>query len=246
MRHALVTVTLAPLLLWQGRRVRRSTPRLPEPDGPRAGVSGSGPALRLLVLGDSAAAGVGVASQGEALTGRLLAELAPTHSSVHWRLCAHTGDDLAQTMQRLPALAGEQFDVALLSVGVNDVTGRMPPMHWRRDYAELLTRLRAQCGVRLCVLTPVPPMHLFPALPQPLRWYMGWGARRLNQALREVAGTTPGCELLHTPFPMDRGLMASDGFHPGARANVLWARAAAAAIRRYHQDSLSEKIDSKP
>ncbi len=61
MRHALVTAALAPLLLWQGRHVRRVTPRLPEAAGPRAGTTGHGPPLRLLVLGDSAAAGVGVA-----------------------------------------------------------------------------------------------------------------------------------------------------------------------------------------
>jgi len=240
MPHTLATAALAPVLLWQGRRVRRVTPRLPEAEGPRAGVVGSGPALRLLVLGDSAAAGVGVASQHEALTGRLLAELAPQHR-LHWRLCAHTGDDLAQTMQRLPALAGEHYDVALLSVGVNDVTGRTPPARWQRGYAELLQRLRAQCGVRLSVLTPVPPMHLFPALPQPLRWYMGWGARRLNAALGALAAQAPDSVLLHTPFPLDRGLMASDGFHPGARANLLWARAAAAAIRRYHAGSVAEE-----
>lgn len=172
MRHALVTAALAPLLLWQGRRVRRVTPRLPEAAGPRAGTTGHGPPLRLLVLGDSAAAGVGVARQSEALTGCLLAELAP-HHTLHWRLLAHTGDDLAQTVQRLPALAGERFDVAVLSIGVNDVTGRTPPARWARAYADLLAQLRRAHGVRLSVLTPVPPMHLFPALPQPLRWTLG-------------------------------------------------------------------------
>ena len=81
-------------------------------------------------------------------------------------------------------------------------------------------------------------MHLFPALPQPLRWTLGQGARRLNHALATLAQRTPGCALLAAPFPLDDpGLMAPDGFHPGARANLLWAQAAAAAIRRYHQAS---------
>lgn len=180
---------------------------------------------------------MGVARQSEALTGCLLAELAP-HHTLHWRLLAHTGDDLAQTAQRLPALAAERFDVAVLSIGVNDVAGRTPPARWARAYADLLAQLRRDHGVRLSVLTPVPPMHLFPALPQPLRWTLGQGARRLNHALATLAQRTPGCALLAAPFPLDDpGLMAPDGFHPGARANLLWAQAAAAAIRRYHQAS---------
>lgn len=234
--QALLTAALAPLLLAQGRWVRRVTPRLPEAAGPRAGTCGHGPPLRLLVLGDSAAAGVGVATQDEALSGRLLAELAPRHR-VRWRLLAHTGDDLARVAERLPALAGERFDVAVLSIGVNDVTGRTPPARFARGYAELLARLRQAHGVRHAVVTPVPPMQLFPALPQPLRWYLGGGARRLNLALAAQLARTPGCVLLHAPYPMDSSLMAADGFHPGARANVLWARAAAAAIGRYHQGS---------
>lgn len=234
MHHALVTAALAPLLLWQGRQVRRVTPRLPEAEGPRTGSAGQGPLLRLLVLGDSAAAGVGVPSQQEALTGCLLDELAPQRR-VHWRLLAHSGDDLAQVARRLPVLDGVAYDVAVLSIGVNDVTGRTPPARWVRGYSELLARLRRDHGVRLSVLTPVPPMHLFPALPQPLRWYLGQGARRLNRALRTLADGTRGCALLQAPFPLDDpGLMASDGFHPGARANLLWAQAAAAAIHGYH------------
>ncbi len=76
MKHLAATIALGPLLLLQGRHVRRVTPVLPEPPGPRQGRSGAGPALRLLILGDSAAAGVGASTQGEALSGQLVQTLA--------------------------------------------------------------------------------------------------------------------------------------------------------------------------
>src|SRR5689334_20066239 len=75
MGYRTASIALVPLLALQGRRVRRVTPRLPEPPGPRAGLAGDGPPLRLLILGDSSAAGVGAPSQDEALSGRLVSEL---------------------------------------------------------------------------------------------------------------------------------------------------------------------------
>ena len=58
MRLAMTTLALAPLLVVQGWYVKRITPRLPEAEGARQGVTGQGQRLRLLVVGDSAAAGV--------------------------------------------------------------------------------------------------------------------------------------------------------------------------------------------
>ena len=62
-------VALSPLLIWQGRQVRREAPRLPEATGPRLGLagmerhSGAMPRLRVLIVGDSSGAGVGAATQ---------------------------------------------------------------------------------------------------------------------------------------------------------------------------------------
>ena len=66
MTHWLLTLLLGPLLLYQGFRVRRNILLLPEPPGERTGTAGDGPPLRLLVTGDSAAAGVGAAHQQSA------------------------------------------------------------------------------------------------------------------------------------------------------------------------------------
>ena len=54
---ALARILLAPLLLWQGRQVRRRVPKLPEASGARLGLIGSdhaghaAPRLRLLIVG---------------------------------------------------------------------------------------------------------------------------------------------------------------------------------------------------
>jgi len=75
-------------------------------------------------------------------------------------------------------------------------------------------------------------MHGFPALPQPLRWYLGLRARRLNQALRRWVEQSERCEFVPIDFPLRMELMASDGFHPGADAYSMWAGQLAGVIRR--------------
>ena len=47
---------LTPVLVMQALVTRSRMPRLPEAAGPREGETGSGPLLRLLIVGDSAAA----------------------------------------------------------------------------------------------------------------------------------------------------------------------------------------------
>lgn len=231
MKYQLATLGLGPLLLLQGRRVRRTTPSLPEPPGARQGCIGTGPALRLLILGDSAAAGVGAASQDEALAGQLVARL-KGHFRVTWRLLARTGDTLQQVSEHLESLPAEPYDVVVTSIGVNDVTSRTGNAAWRRQHQRLLQQLTGRFGIRHVVHTALPPMHYFPVLPQPLRWYLGLRATQLTELLHPLAKQHPACEVLHLNLPVRREYMASDGFHPGPAAYAEWANAAAATIVR--------------
>lgn len=231
MRHLLATAALGPLLLLQGRRVRRVTPRLPEPPGPRAGQAGTGPLLRLLVAGDSAAAGVGAATQDEALAGRLVAALA-SRRALEWRLEATTGDTTAQAHARLATLGPARFDVVVLSLGVNDVTAGVGRGRWRAQQEALAELVQERFAPRALLFTAVPPMHLFPALPQPLRWYLGARARDFNATLADWLPRRPGCHLVAPDFDPDPAHMAADGFHPGPGAYAAWAAQVARDIDR--------------
>lgn len=222
MLYPLSTLTLGPILIGQGLYVRRVTPRLPEPEGEREGVTGSGPDLRLLILGDSAAAGVGVADQSEALAGCLASQLGRQYR-LQWRLIAETGRTAGDVLRALAQEPDARYDVVLVSIGVNDVTGRTPDRQWLKQLHELSGQLARRFSAQHILFTAIPPMHLFPALPQPLRWYLGLRARQLNRLLEDFCHHRDDARFLSVGFPLEPGYMAADGFHPGADAYRIWA-----------------------
>jgi len=229
--YRFAAVGLAPVLLVQGLNVRRVTLRLPEPPGPRSGTAGQGPALKLLIAGDSAAAGVGASGQHEALSGSVVRELG-TDFTVSWTVNARTGLKTAGALARLAAVEPEPFDVALLSVGVNDVTGGTRSGVFAARQRRLVALLKERFGVRHVLLTCLPPMHAFPALPQPLRRVLGDRALHFTALLRGIADADEDCELVSPRLPLDPAFMAPDGFHPGPQAYAEWGREAAGIIRQ--------------
>ncbi len=239
--RAAAAIALAPVLIAQGLYVRCATPRLPEPPGERSGVRGSGPPLGLLILGDSAAAGVGVATQAEALSGQLAAVLGESFR-VCWKLTARTGMRARDAVAELEAAPPGRFDVAVTSIGVNDVTHGTRESIWIDRQARMVELLRSKCGVKHIILSSVPPMHLFPALPRPLRWYLGERAKRFNRALDAFARSCEACEFAALSFPMEPDCMAADGFHPGARAYSLWAARVGGIIRRRLRHAAPEPL----
>lgn len=225
----LARMALSPLLIAQALKVRRIAQRLPEADGPRSGVVGSGAPLRLRIIGDSSAAGVGVQSQTEALSGQLATALA-SRFTVSWHLDALSGATTKSTQMRLQHTAAVPADIIVTALGVNDVTRLLPRQIWLRQQMELFDNLRERHAPKQIYLSGVPPMGAFPLLPQPLRWTLGRHAQAFETTMRRHAATTT--DLTYVPFdlPPDPQLMASDGFHPNAALNHLWAKEMASRI----------------
>ncbi|MBN8507594.1 MAG: SGNH/GDSL hydrolase family protein [Burkholderiales bacterium] len=217
-------LALAPVLVAQAVATRRRAPALPEAAGPRVGeLPGDGEPLRVLIAGDSSAAGVGVDHQDRALAGhfsRALHRLA--RRPVHWQLHAKSGLTTRQVhallLERLrdPSRAGAVGDdVAVVVTGVNDVIDLVPPRRAVAQREALADWLLGSIGVAHVVFAPLPPVHRFALLPQPLRRVMGDDARAHDDALARWAATRR--DVSHVPIALDLGpeAMAADGFHPG-------------------------------
>ena len=209
-------LVLAPLLVAQAVATRRRAPALPEAGGDRRGSVGEGRSLRVLIVGDSSGAGVGVKTQDLALAGHLsrtLAALVPRR--IDWVLHAKSGITTAQALALVQAERPAAADVAVVVLGVNDVVDQVPSHRAVVQRAALADWLREHAGVRHVVFAPLPPMHQFPLLPQPLRWVAGRDAARHNAAAARWAATRD--DVSHVSIAIDLGPqnMADDGFHPG-------------------------------
>jgi lysophospholipase L1-like esterase len=218
----LTTAVYAPIIVAQGRYVKKVTPRLPEASGERSGTTGEGQRIRLLIVGDSAAAGVGVAHQSQALTGHLVSALSDYYQ-VDWQLWAKSGYTTLDSLKMLSVQPAQTFDIIVTSLGVNDVTGSLSTSTWITQQQDLITQLRAQFNCQQILITQVPPMGQFPALPQPLRRYLGARSSQFNRKLAQLITSQADCQLIDIDGELNQQDMAEDGFHPGAVIYQHWA-----------------------
>lgn len=225
-------IALAPLLLFQGRRVRQTALRLPEASGPRNGTAGSsGEPLRVLFIGDSSAAGVGVAQQSEAMPYQAATDAARLLGrAVEWRSIAASGANTSDALQLYLDQPAEPADIVITALGVNDATAQRTGAQFSADYQQLLEAVADRSGAHLTIVSGLPPMEKFAAIPQPLRWYLGNYARNLDQALQALCNANPRIRFLPLAFQPSHE-MARDGFHPGKAQYRDWAHAIAAEIK---------------
>ncbi|TXD96044.1 SGNH/GDSL hydrolase family protein [Psychrobacter frigidicola] len=266
-------VLLAPVYLYQGRKVKRDTVRLPEPDGDRYGhiklnpeknvainvdkmTAANQKTLSLMIVGDSAAAGVGSQTQQEALAGKLIPALQQQalideqfntkFDEISWSLQAttgHTSFDILRRLYILPAPSAS-VDVMVLSVGVNDTTANVSPAKWQQQIEEIITIAQRKFGVGTLIFSRLPQMAQMPALPAPLNGFIGAKADKLDKILQQVCAEHIGVTYMATDFarmiddhangtPIDISVMfASDGFHPSSLMYGYWAQQLAELIAK--------------
>ena len=212
----------------QGLWLRRSAPRLPARlENGASGHAGDGRAtLSLLVAGESPTVGVGCDAPHESVSVQLAERLAEAcGGAVEWQVIGRNGaraEDIATLLQTQRPRAASPRRLAVVMLGVNDVTGIRSLRHWYEQLVAIRGRLRDR-GYGRIFLAPVPPMWQFTLLPRPLRDVLGDRARMLDAERFRVAHRYPDVTALVTEFPQRRELLASDGYHPGPEACALWA-----------------------
>lgn len=176
-------------------------------------------------------------SQSKPFSGWLISSLT-SEFTVHWKLSAQTGSRTLEIINRLKNYPPEQFDIVVTALGVNDVTAGIFVRLWLKHQISLVKLLRDKFSTQHILMSGLPPVHRFPSLPQPLRWYLGNQARRFDVALQTWVQTQQDCDFVKINFALDPELMAPDGFHPGPIIYEIWGKAVAQKIHeRWHSKS---------
>lgn len=238
--NVLIVILLVGLFLLaslaQGLWLRRQVPRLSAPRGRPWGTVGQGEhELRLLVVGESSAIGVGVRSYEETLA----AHIASLYSEragcvVHWSAVGQSGatvDDLLPLLARQPQ-DSLKADIVVMAIGVNDVLRLRSPLCWRRSLRSLIDLLQVSSGCQLMLLSPIPPLWKFAVLPVPLRYVLGAQALLLDVCSRINTARDSRVRYLRIPLLDQTSMLCEDRFHPSSCGYREWARHVALAIER--------------
>jgi lysophospholipase L1-like esterase len=200
----------------------------------------SAPALRLVMLGDSAALGVGVERVVDTVGGQLAALLsAPGTTGNDGRrvelssvgVSGSRSSDLATQVAR--ALLGQRPDVAVILVGANDVIGLRSPREAAAHLGAAVRRLR-EAGVEVVVGT-CPDLGAARAIAPPLRHVVAWFGRRVARAqiraVHAAGGAVVDLAMETGPvFRADPATLCEDRYHPSADGYRVWAYALLPAV----------------
>lgn len=180
-----------------------------------------GPAVRIALLGDSAAAGYGVHSVEETPGGHLASGVSEgAQRPVHLRSLAVVGAQTRDLADQIGLALPMEPDVAVILVGANDVTHTVRPSESVRLLERGVRRLR-EAGAEVVVGT-CPDLGTVEPIAPPLRQVARAWSRRLAAAqtiaVVEAGGRTVSLgSILGPEFAASPSvLFGPDQFHPSA------------------------------
>lgn len=242
----LLVAPLLPLMAIQGKRIRASVPRLPPAKGASGYIgAGKGQPLRLITLGESTIAGIGVETHAEGFSGTLARALADQLGKpVAWKVYARSGYTAERVTEKLvPQITETDIDLIVIGLGGNDAFHLNPPWRWRRDTRNLIAALGQRFPKTPVVFTNMPPIRNFPAFTPLIKRVVGSHVEWLGQALGHVVQPLPNvfyyARVITLEDWRDRLSISappadffSDGVHPSALTYQVWARDVAGYIGR--------------
>ncbi len=229
---------LLPLMYFQGKSIRKHVPRLPEAEGLEGVSPGvSSKLLRLLTIGESTIAGVGVATHREGFTGTLAEELAERlGASVQWRVYARSGYTAQRIRQKtLPRISESEVDLIVIGLGGNDAFTLNTPARWKRHIQELIAELRHRFGTAPIIFANMPPIKVFPAFTPLIKFVIGNLVEILGEELSEIVTRSPNTFYYSRKITLEDWIQRlgveaepadffSDGVHPSRLTYQVWAK----------------------
>ena len=232
--NLLLIILASPYLYFVIRKLRRTIPSLPNAQDLLGKTTGYDEALSLLLLGESAIAGVGVGSNHDALAGHISNKLSKQcQLNVSWEILAHTGYHAEQVLDiLLPQLRSYHYDIILIQLAANDAFRLNFPNRYKTSIEKIIHHLRAKYPEAIILFINNPPVRdmAFPAIVQ---FVLGNIMDQYAKVLHDLAAKDKKVFFIDDKvrlkdwrrrFP-DRKFedFFSDGVHPSAFTFSVWA-----------------------
>lgn len=235
---AIVSLPLLPVLFYQGKKIRQEVPKLPEARNPKGFIKkSSNKTLKVIALGESTFAGVGVDFHENGFIGALAREIsAKTNASILWRVYAKSGYTAKMVHQRLlPKIEETNADIIIIGLGGNDAFKLNSPDVWIYQINILMKKLKRKFPKTPIYFTNMPPIKEFPAFTNSIKFVIGnlvqLLGKRLDKRVRKKKNVHYNNEVVTLEswkekynITGDVETFFSDGVHPSLITYQVWGK----------------------
>lgn len=236
--HMMLVIPCLPVLLLQARRMKKNIPQLPEASGPDGLVQLDGlRTLRLLVLGESTVAGIGVENHQDGLPGEIARTLSEQlNVTVSWRTYGRSGYRMRRIIEEtVPEMENEKVELITIALGGNDAFEMNTPWGWRKDCIDLIDALSDKFPEAKIAFMHLPPIRLFSAFTGGMKWALGNLVEIFGEVLADEIKNHPNAYFHHqivtleswrnqTGKELPAEAFFSDGVHPSRLNYELWGK----------------------
>jgi len=200
-----------PYLVYQAKKVRKSSPKLPSQSSLLTLGQGE---KHILLLGESTVAGVGASAAAYTLAGnfaRLLGDSYQIETIGKKGLRVKDAFSLYQLQKKSRTTTSEGV---ILFLGANDCFMLTSPQAFKQDLRSLIQQIQVETDTNWIYLAAIPPVHLFPAFSEQMRSFLSKQRSYLQRVMENIAANDP--KVIYHPIPMDLQpeFFSADGVHP--------------------------------
>jgi lysophospholipase L1-like esterase len=235
---AIVSIPLLPIIAYQGKRIKESVPSLPGATGTQGIASqASEKTIRLITIGESTMAGVGVATHEEGFTGTLAKVLAGNWGvNIAWRVYARNGYTVERVTQKiLPKIEETTADLIVIGMGGNDAFKLNTPKRFHQNILQLIDSLQVKFPNAPIFFINVPPIKEFPAFTPLIKFTIGNLGEILGEELEKAVFKKENVFFIAEKITLANWIKKmnlnaeekdffSDGVHPSKLTYQTWAK----------------------
>lgn len=233
-----IAVPLLPIMYFQGKKIRKNVPKLHEAKDTTGYIkTDSEKTLKILAIGESTIAGIGVDFHKNGFIGALAEEISTKNNlAVLWKVYAKSGYTAKMVRKKIvPKIEESNADVIVIGLGGNDAFKLNSPEIWMLQINLLIKTLKRKFPKTPIYFANMPPIKEFPAFTSAIKFVIGnlveILGKRLHRRVKNKKAVYFNNEIVQLEIWKKRYNLQgnindffSDGVHPSKLTYQVWGK----------------------
>lgn len=181
-----------------------------------------------VALGDSSVEGVGASSPEKSFPAIVFNKLKKDHPNAEFHNLGRRGARVKNVVaEQLPRALELNPNLVTISIGVNDICGRIKVKHFEKDLKYLIETLKTETGAKI-VINNLPDFSFLPITPLFLKISAKIFIKKFNSVIEKISKEF---KLVMVDIYKEskvygkrwKEFICEDGFHPSDAGYTLWA-----------------------